>query len=175
MTGSKKRNRYYLAKPAIFALMAMATLGLTLLSASEIEVIPPDFFFSYVITQWPLEAQPFELKQPSDLNKSDTEILHHGEVVDYEGKAKHCLECHEDMIIKSHKILIKYPPPYRGPAVTFRPLEEVQALGMKFEDDMITCISCHDLRNQNKNQLALEPRTSGHAQKLCYVCHLEID
>ena len=172
---ASKKNRHYLARHVIFTLMAMATLCLSFLSAGAIEVIPPDFFFSYVIKEWPLGAQPFDFKQPFDLKKNDTEVSHHGEIVDPDGKAQDCLECHEDMIIKSHKILIKYPPPYRGPAVTFRPLEEVKALGMKFEDDMITCISCHDLTNDNKNQLALEPRTNGYAQKLCYVCHLEID
>lgn len=166
MIGNNKK-RYCLVKYVICTLMACGTLGLALLSAKEIEVIPPDTIFLNEGKEVPQGAPPAD-PQPG------AEITHHGESVDYTGKAEYCLKCHETMVVKSHKILIKYPPPARGHEVTFRPLQEVQALGMKFEDGMITCISCHDLANQTQYHFALESRTGGHAQQLCYVCHLEI-
>lgn len=113
---------------------------------------------------------------------SADELDHHGRTVNGEGSAADCLTCHDGSnqprrkgLIsppRSHKVLIKYPPPGRGNA--FKPLQEVLAAGMKFENGMVTCISCHDLNNRNKNQLAFETNLSGYAQKLCYVCHLDI-
>ena len=164
----KNRTIYCLMKYVIFTIMAMGALGLALLSADEIEVVPPDFLPSNEITV----ASPGTPR--SDLSPA-TDVPHHGEIVDTEGKAEDCLQCHENKNIRSHKILIQYPPPYRGPEVTFRPLQDVLALGMKFEDGMITCITCHDLTNETRFHLAHEPQSTGHAQKLCYVCHMEID
>ena len=111
------------------------------------------------------------------------EVYHHGQTVESEGSAADCMSCHDGSKelrpgkgkispVRSHKVMIRYPPPGRGNA--FKPLHEVLAAGMKLENGMVTCISCHDLNNQNKNHLAVETNTSGYAQKLCYVCHLDI-
>lgn len=164
----KKRTLYCLIKYALFVGTIIGTLGLALFSVGEIEVIPPDFLFSDTITEELSGTQP-------TVFQTTAETPHHGEIIDSEGKAEYCLQCHQNKDIKSHKILIEYPPPYRREQeITFRPLQEVLALGMKFEDGLLTCISCHDLTNQTRYHFALEPRTGGHAQKLCYVCHLEI-
>jgi nitrate/TMAO reductase-like tetraheme cytochrome c subunit len=109
------------------------------------------------------------------------DLSHHGMFVNSEGNAAECLQCHDGSKenqrrkgkitpIRSHKVLIKYPPPGRGRA--FNPLNQVLAAGMKLENGMVTCISCHDLNNQNKNHLAVD--TTEYARKLCYVCHLDI-
>lgn len=169
----KNRIRYCLVKYAILMVMAVAALGSALLAVDAIEVIPPpgiqpfDLDSAAGITVAPLGTQDSDLA-------SDPNTPHHGEMIDSQGKTDYCLQCHLYNVARSHKILIEYPPPYRGSEVTFRPLQEVLAMGMKFEDNMITCISCHDLTNLDRYHLALETRTGGHAQKLCYVCHMEI-
>lgn len=160
-------KRYFPVKYVICTVMATGVLGLALLSAKEIEVIPQDYHFSDEIKGVPPGTPPAAPQH-------GTETSHHGENVDAAGKAEYCLKCHETMVVRSHKILIKYPPPNSDSELTYRPLSEVQALGMKFEDGMITCITCHDLGNQTQYHFALETRTGGQAQKLCYVCHLEI-
>ncbi len=113
------------------------------------------------------------------------ELSHHGKTVNSEGSAADCLTCHDGsnqfqrkgMIspARSHKFLIKYPPPVSSRGITFKPLREVLSAGMKLENGMVTCISCHDLSNQEKNHLAFETNTTGFAQKLCYMCHLDIN
>jgi hypothetical protein len=139
------RNRYCLMNSVIITVAATAALSLALLSADELD--------------------------------------HHGKTVNGEGSAADCLTCHDGsnepqrrgLITprRSHRVLIKYPPPGRG--LAFKPLQEVLAAGMKLENDMVTCISCHDLNNPEKNHLAFETNTTGFAQKLCYVCHLDIN
>lgn len=111
------------------------------------------------------------------------EVSHHGMMVESEGTTVDCLKCHDGSKelrpgrgkiapTRSHKVLVKYPPPGRGNA--FKPLAVVLKAGIKFENGMITCISCHDLNNMNKNHFAVETNNSGYAQKLCYTCHLDI-
>jgi len=133
------------------------------------------FLHFVIITATVMAALGFALLSADELD-------HHGRTVNSEGSAADCLSCHDGSnqlqrkgLIsprRSHKVLIKYPPPGRGNA--FKPLQEVLAAGMKFENGMVTCISCHDLNNRNKNHLTFETNTSGYAQKLCYVCHLDI-
>lgn len=111
------------------------------------------------------------------------EVTHHGMTVESEGNVADCLKCHDGSrelqpvkgkisATRSHKVLVSYPPP--GRANAFRPLAVVLKAGIKFENGMVTCISCHNLYNINKNHFAIETNTSGYAQKLCYVCHLDI-
>lgn len=111
------------------------------------------------------------------------DLYHHGKTVNSAGSAANCLSCHDASTApqgsprkiinyKSHRVMINYPPPGRDQA--FRPLKEVLAQGIRFEKGMVTCISCHDLHKQERNHLAIETNTSGYAQKLCYVCHLDI-
>lgn len=101
---------------------------------------------------------------------------------DSEGSADHCLSCHDgsggkkvrvcttNCTINSHKFLVKYPPP--GREKEFAPLHEVQTAGIKLENGMVTCISCHDLKNQQKYHFAID--TGSFAQKVCYACHTDI-
>ncbi|OGR00381.1 MAG: hypothetical protein A2505_08655 [Deltaproteobacteria bacterium RIFOXYD12_FULL_55_16] len=111
------------------------------------------------------------------------EVYHNGVMVEEEGTTVDCLKCHDGSKelrpgkgkiapVRSHKVLVKYPPPGRGKA--FKPLAEVLKAGIRFENGMITCISCHNLNNPNKNHFAVETNNSGYAQKLCYACHLDI-
>lgn len=107
---------------------------------------------------------------------------HHGTTAESEGTTAYCLTCHDgtsakkvavctaQCTIKAHKSLFKYPPPGRDK--DFAPLQAVLAAGVKFEDGLVTCISCHDLRNQEKYQFAID--STPFAQKLCYACHVEI-
>lgn len=111
------------------------------------------------------------------------ELDHHGMTVDSEGAADYCLACHDGKTAKripictttctinAHKFLIKYPPPGRGK--DFAPLGSILTAGIKLENGMVTCISCHDLKNPLKYHFAIEAKP--YAQKLCYVCHIEID
>lgn len=109
------------------------------------------------------------------------DILHHGTMVNGAGSTADCLICHDGTRdvpgrkgkitpVRSHKVLVPYPPP--GRARAFYPLQTVLAAGIRLENGRITCISCHDLNNGKRNQLAID--TTEYAQKLCYVCHLDI-
>ena len=101
------------------------------------------------------------------------EVSHNVMMVESEGSAADCLKCHgKSSSVRSHKILVVYPPPGRGKA--FKPLADVLKAGIKLENGMVTCISCHNLLNSNKNHFAVETNNSGYAQKLCYACHLDI-
>lgn len=104
------------------------------------------------------------------------DIPHHGISADPEGKAVHCLSCHDGVQSKyaavcigkcvnnaDHPILKPYPPP--GKAEKFYSLPEVKARGIPFESDRITCISCHDIR---RNKPA-HPRDS--RGEICLNCH----
>lgn len=110
-------------------------------------------------------------------------VEHHDNAVDNDGTADDCLFCHDGKTAKSapvcttpmcdvnaHKFLIKYPPP--GRTKDFAPLETVQAAGIKLENGLITCITCHDLRNPLKYHFAIDGQP--YAKKLCYVCHVDI-
>lgn len=107
---------------------------------------------------------------------------HHGTQADSEGTAAYCLSCHDgsaakkvrvcttNCTIKSHKFLVKYPP--AGREKEFATQEAVLAAGIKLEDGMVTCISCHNLGNPLKYHFAVD--NEKFAQKLCYACHLDI-
>jgi hypothetical protein len=111
------------------------------------------------------------------------EVDHHGSPGDTDGTAAYCLSCHDGsggkkiMVCSTaclhpntHKMLIPYPPPAKK---GFATLEAVLAAGLKLEEGMITCITCHDLTNPLRHHFAVD--ATPYAQKLCYVCHLEID
>ncbi|RJQ20034.1 MAG: hypothetical protein C4560_05540 [Nitrospiraceae bacterium] len=110
------------------------------------------------------------------------QLEHHGMTVDSEGSAAYCLTCHDGSAapkisvcsttcaVAVHKTLINYPP--AGRKKEFAPLEAVLRAGLKLENGMITCITCHDLKNMNKYHFAID--TTRFARKLCYVCHVEI-
>jgi hypothetical protein len=111
------------------------------------------------------------------------EVEHHGVTADTEGTAAYCLTCHDGSAGKkivvcstpclnpnTHKMLIPYPPPGKRGYAT---LEAVLAAGLNLEEGMITCITCHDLTNPLRHHFAVD--ATPYAQKLCYLCHLEID
>lgn len=83
---------------------------------------------------------------------------------------KKVVVCTTRCTVKAHKSLFTYPP--SGREKEFAPLQAVLEAGVKLENGMVTCISCHDLKNQEKYQFAID--TTPFAQKLCYACHREI-
>jgi len=109
-------------------------------------------------------------------------IDHHNTQADSEGSADYCLTCHNASgggqirmcsticTITAHKFLVQYPPP--GREKEFATTSSVLAAGIKLENGMITCISCHDLHNPSKYHFAIDKQ--GFAQKLCLSCHIDI-
>lgn len=104
-------------------------------------------------------------------------LEHHGMTADSEGSADYCLACHDGKTAKrastinSHKFLIKYPP--AGKEKNYATQQAALAAGVRLENGMVTCISCHDLRNPLKYHYAID--TTPFAKKLCYACHIKID
>lgn len=108
---------------------------------------------------------------------------HHGRQADNEGSTAYCMTCHDGSsarkvivctttcTINVHKSMIAYPPP--GRVRDFAQQQDVLAAGVKLEDGKIGCISCHDLRNTQKFQFAVD--TTPFAKKLCHACHIRID
>lgn len=115
----------------------------------------------------------------SSVNGQETSgrVEHHGSLIDSEGTAAYCLSCHDGKTSKviaynsSHKFLIAYPPNFREGR--FAPLQAVTAAGIKFENGLITCISCHDPGKPSRYHLAVD--TPPRVHKLCRVCHTGID
>lgn len=114
----------------------------------------------------------------------NAELLdHHGKTVDSEGNAAYCLSCHDGKTavkipectttctVNVHKVLIAYPPP--GKEKDFATQQAVLAAGVKLENGMVTCISCHDLKNQERFHFAID--ATPFARKLCYACHIKIN
>lgn len=113
---------------------------------------------------------------------AETAVEHHGTMVDSEGGAAYCLSCHrgrtamymptyrQNYTDRSHKIFMKFPPPEREK--DFATLESVLADGIKLESGEVTCISCHNVKNQQRYHFAIE--TTPYAKRLCYTCHIDI-
>jgi hypothetical protein len=111
------------------------------------------------------------------------QLDHHGMQADSEGTAAYCLTCHDGLAAKkvvvctttctvsAHKFLAKYPPP--GREKDFATQQAVQAAGIRLENGMVTCISCHDLKNLERFHFAID--STPFARKLCYTCHVRID
>lgn len=105
------------------------------------------------------------------------QLEHHGSLIDGDGTAGYCLSCHDGKTSKvvayasSHKFLIAYPPKFGEGR--FAPLQAVTAAGIKFENGLITCISCHDTGKPSRYHLAID--TPPRVHKLCRVCHVNID
>ena len=106
-------------------------------------------------------------------------VSHHSTRVEANGPAHDCISCHDGATAKhvsfctvrcdfsgGHSILKRYPP--AGKAAQYAPAAAVQAKGVKLQDGMVTCISCHDLRNPSRDHLVMDNTGS----RLCLVCHL---
>lgn len=106
-------------------------------------------------------------------------VPHHGELVKAHGELEECICCHDGKIAKvvhfctgdcgfnsPHQVAKRYPPP--GRERTYRPIGELQAMGIELANGEITCISCHNLRNSGRYHLVMDNRGS----RLCLACHL---
>ena len=92
---------------------------------------------------------------------------------------KDCLKCHvEDkkkkvsiclgdncLYTKNHSILHRYPPV--GKEDTYAPIEEVVKMGAIFEDDKVTCLSCHNLTMPPPHLIREREK-----DQLCFMCHI---
>jgi len=106
------------------------------------------------------------------------EVPHHGVSADSEGSVNDCLSCHDGTIgtavslstmignfIGSHPVNRDYPP--FGKSASYAPVEMVTSAGIKLVNGQVTCITCHNLKNQEKYHLAVPIDGSG----LCFKCH----
>jgi hypothetical protein len=105
-------------------------------------------------------------------------VEHHGNAVEAEGTAGSCISCHDGSIARNvsfctikcdfstpHAIMKKYPP--RGKKVFYAPRAVVKAKGVRIVNGMVTCISCHNLKNPARRHLILDEKG-----RLCSICHI---
>lgn len=105
-------------------------------------------------------------------------VDHHGVKVEAT-KGRLCIACHDGVASKearyctsqcdaskAHAVFRPYPP--IGKERSYAPLGEAVARGIAFENGLVTCISCHDVRNPGSHHLVV-PR----GVKLCVACHIE--
>ncbi len=105
-------------------------------------------------------------------------LTHHGTEVDIT-ITEICFQCHNDnsdnisnslengcSIGDSHPVFLDYPP--NDKETFFSPRSDVEAAGLVFPNGKITCISCHNLENQETKHLAIENSGS----RLCLTCHI---
>ena len=109
------------------------------------------------------------------------DVPHHDYLVDHTAPQT-CLTCHDGALAtnitpctkssclldsnSSHPIFRKYPPD--GKESEYAPVFVLVAAGIKISDEgEITCLSCHDLINQEEFHLVMENWRS----RLCMICH----
>jgi predicted CXXCH cytochrome family protein len=106
-------------------------------------------------------------------------VEHHGSAVEAEGTVESCIACHDGSIAGSvgfcttecnvttaHAINKRYPP--KGKKTSYASARAVKAKGIRLANGMVTCISCHDLKNRVFDHLILDEKG-----RLCAVCHIE--
>jgi len=106
-------------------------------------------------------------------------IIHHGVIADSEGNVFDCLSCHDGLVATEIKLSTKignyfcnhpvnrdYPP--AGKIDAYKPEEQVTSAGIKLVNGQVSCISCHNLNNREKYQLAVPLDNSN----LCFSCHI---
>ena len=106
-------------------------------------------------------------------------VVHHGNTVDAEGIAESCISCHDGSIAGNisfctvkcdfstpHAIMKKYPP--AGKSAFYAPVAEARAKGVRIVNGKVTCISCHNLKNEGRYHLVQDDRG-----KLCAICHIK--
>lgn len=105
-------------------------------------------------------------------------VEHHGQTVECEMTAEECLACHDGIVapdihicrtrcVKDHPIYVNYPPARK--TTGYAPVAMVEAAGIKLVNGQVTCISCHNLKNQDKYHPTVDFRYS----KICFACHLK--
>lgn len=112
---------------------------------------------------------------------SAEQIQHHGVTADTDGSLPECISCHDGSLAHSasfctvkcdfkspHSVLKAYPP--KGKEASFAPVSVLKAKGIKLVNGRVTCISCHNLINQDQNHLVVDNRGS----KLCLICHVKV-
>lgn len=102
-------------------------------------------------------------------------VEHHGTIVEDESDHTICLSCHDGTMGKDieyckqdcsshsiHSVGKNYPP--RGMQSEYAPAAWLSKSGIRLVDNKISCISCHNLLNQEKYHLAV-------TNDLCISCH----
>lgn len=110
---------------------------------------------------------------------SGEKIDHHGYSVALSGDISDCIVCHDGKIapntsfcIKNcnyntaHSVVRNYPP--QGQEDSYAPTGALLEKGIKLYDGKTTCLSCHNLKNQDRFHLVIDNSGS----KLCYTCHI---
>jgi predicted CXXCH cytochrome family protein len=106
-------------------------------------------------------------------------VGHHGNTVDADGTAESCISCHDGSIAGNisfctvkcdfrtpHVIMKKYPP--TGKKASYASVTEVTAKGVRIVNGKVTCVSCHNLRNDGRYHLVKDER-----RRLCAICHIK--
>ena len=113
------------------------------------------------------------------LRRPDAELVaHHGTNVEADAPVSECILCHDGFTAtyitmcvnncnrrNSHPVLRDYPPD--GKQKEYFSLETISSRGVPLEDGKITCISCHELRNNTPFHL----RFDNYRSRLCFACH----
>ena len=107
-------------------------------------------------------------------------VAHHGNTVDADGIAESCLSCHDGTIAANvsvctvkcdfstpHAIMKRYPPLGRK-ASSYASVAQVTAKGVRIVNGNITCVSCHNLKNEARYHLVRDEKG-----KLCVICHIK--
>lgn len=113
------------------------------------------------------------------ISETRAEVVdHHGQPVDSDDTSFGCLSCHDGVsassvstcitectVLDSHPIGNAYPP--AGKEAKFVPFDDALDSGIRFQDEKVACVSCHDLINQAESHL----RMPNDGSALCAACH----
>jgi hypothetical protein len=115
-----------------------------------------------------------------ELPLSSQEVLHHEHRVNLDEPGE-CLGCHDGVTApgvsfctsecavgstSSHPVYRRYPPLRKRSEFASR--SQVEAAGIRLTDGRVSCVSCHDLTNDEKYHLVIDNRHS----RLCMTCHI---
>ena len=117
----------------------------------------------------------FTLKSTSSTEKVD----HHGNVVELGKDINDCIVCHDGSGVSdaafcirncnhgaSHSVAKDYPP--RGQEDSYAPVDSLLENGIQLYNGKTTCLSCHNLNNQERFHLVMDNSRSA----LCFACHV---
>ncbi len=106
-------------------------------------------------------------------------VLHHGVAVEEDATSRECLACHDGASANnvsfctvrcgfdtSHSVEKHYPP--IGKAHLYAPAALLRANGIKLINGNVTCVSCHNLKKNDRYHLVMD---NSHSQ-LCLTCHI---